>query len=228
MKPAIGLFAKPPVAGEVKTRLQPLLSPEEGAELYRAFLADLAGTLASSDRWEWVVFSTDPGRQETLWDKTVPRPLGFRLQTGRDLGERIPGAFEGLFAEGRPAGILLGSDHPSLAREILDDAVEALEAADVVLGPSLDGGYYLVGMKTPHPALFRDIPWSTPEVLEKTLERVKAAGLTHRLLRPWYDVDTPEDLRFLRVHLQGLIWNGRPAGSCPRTQAILARISGRE
>jgi len=97
-----------------------------------------------------------------------------------------------------------------------------LADADVVLGPSLDGGYYLVGTRRPQPGLFEGIAWSTPEVLDQTLERVRGAGLRAAFLPPWYDVDTAADLRFLRTHLRAAEL-GAPLPPCPRTRAWLTR-----
>lgn len=223
MNPGIGLFAKPPLPGRVKTRLTPPLTPEEAAGLYASFLSDLALMLDSEPSWDWVVYSTRPGEQEATWEAGVPRPKAWREQRGADLGARMESALGELLAEGRPAAALLGSDHPTISAEQIRSAMDALREADVVFGPTLDGGYYLVGLSRPAPGLFDGVPWSTPEVLEATLDRVDRLGLRPAFLPPWYDVDTPADLAFLRGHLEALV-RVRPE-ACPRTRERLQGLS---
>jgi rSAM/selenodomain-associated transferase 1 len=212
MNRAVALFAKPIVPGRVKTRLSPPLSATEGAILYAAFLTDLAHMLDSGSGWDWMVYSTEPARQRDTWPERAPHPCAWRQQHGTDLGERIETALEELLSEGREAAVVVGSDHPSLGAETIGDAFAALATADVVLGPTRDGGYYLVGLKAPSSGLLRGIPWSTRHVLERTLDRIEERELVPALLPLWYDVDTVDDLRFLRVHLRGLA-----LGSAPRS-----------
>lgn len=225
MKPGIGLFAKPPIPGSVKTRLTPPLSPEQSSALYAAFLEDLGNTLSREDSWDWVLYSTDPQGQKSTWPKGGATPKAWRAQRGVDLGERIESALGELLAEGRSAAVLLGSDHPTVSRETLVQGITALDRADIVLGPTLDGGYYLVGTRQPPPrGLFSGIAWSTPAVLDQTLDRVRDAGLTPALLPPWYDVDTVQDLRFLEAHLKGLGLANPNLEICPSTRKVLANI----
>jgi rSAM/selenodomain-associated transferase 1 len=218
----VGLFAKPPRAGRVKSRLVPPLTEEEAAGLYTAFLGDLAEMLgAEGDAWRWWVYSTDPEEQETLWPAAAPRPTGWRRQVGVDLGERMHEALSELLAERAEAAVLIGSDHPTLSPAFLEEAFDLLANADVVLGPSLDGGYYLVGTNRPQPSLFEGVAWSTPSVLQQTLERIRGAGLRAAFLPPWYDVDTAADLHFLRTHLLA-VELGASLPPCPRTRSWLA------
>jgi len=205
----------------VKSRLVPPLSPEEATELYAAFLGDVADTLAAGTSWGWWVYSTDPQAQRTSWPEDAPEPAGWRRQEGRDLGERMHRALSELLGEAEEA-VLVGSDHPTLPPPFLERAFGMLAVADVVLGPSLDGGYYLVGTRRPQPLLFERIEWSTPSVLEATLERIREGGLRASFLPPWYDVDTASDLQFLRTHLE-TVELGAPLAPCPRTRAWLAR-----
>jgi uncharacterized protein len=225
MKPAVALFAKPPVPGEVKTRLSPPLTPKDAAMLYAAFLADMATMLAASPRWEWHCYSVDPEGQRTLWPEGAPDPSSWRPQTGEDLGERLTAAFADLLREGRGGAVIVGSDHPTLEADRIGEALDALGGADLVLGPTPDGGYYLVAASRPVPDLFAGIPWSTPRVLEATRERAAAAGLTVALLDPWYDVDTPEDLVPLGRHLRALARRGGATVPASRTLAVLDRLS---
>jgi len=226
MKPAVGLFTKPVVPGRVKTRLSPPLSPQDCAALYSAFLVDISTMLASGPDWDWIVYSTEPDRQRTAWPAEAPEPKGWRRQQGENLGERIQSALDELLDEDRGAAVILGSDHPTVSREMMAQAFDSFGEADVVFGPSLDGGYYLVGTTRPRTGIFSDVPWSTPEVLERTLENVRAAGLTPAFLPPWYDVDTPDDLRFLRTHLRALELASPEGAICPRTREVLETIPG--
>jgi rSAM/selenodomain-associated transferase 1 len=117
-------------------------------------------------------------------------------QEGADLGERMANAFDFSFAAGYGPVLLRGSDTPDLPASIIYEAQEALarEKADLVLGPAADGGYYLIGLSQPAPRLFEDIAWSTPGVLDATLQLATGMGLTVHLLPGWRDIDTPEDL----------------------------------
>jgi len=220
-KPAVGLFAKPPLPGSVKTRLCPPLSPPEAARLYAAFLGDLAAMLDSDPSWDWIAYSPDPETLEAAWPKDAPRPGAWRLQTGIDLGKRMEAVLAELLGEGRPSAVLLGSDHPTVSRTMVGDAFRALLRADLVLGPSFDGGLYLVGGASPHPEIFRDIPWSTGQVFESVVTRARQAGLRPAILPPWYDVDDGRDLAFLRAHLGALSLALGPEAPCPRTRAAL-------
>jgi rSAM/selenodomain-associated transferase 1 len=205
----------------VKSRLVPPLTGEEAAGLYTAFLGDLADMLAAGgNAWRWWVYSTEPGEQKAMWPVEAALPEDWRPQRGADLGERMHGALAELLAEGA-AAVLIGSDHPTLPSAFLEEAFRLLADADVVLGPSLDGGYYLVGTRRPQPRLFEGIAWSTPGVLDQTLERIRGASLRAAFLPPWYDVDTAADLRFLRTHLLAAEL-GADLPPCPRTRSWLA------
>ena len=106
--------------------------------------------------------------------------------------------------------IIIGGDLPTLPLGRLRAAFSALEQKPVVLGPSLDGGYYLIGLRAPQPELFEGVAWSTPQVLEQTVQRLNQLGLEMACLEPWYDVDTVDDLRFLVSHLRLLMASGSP------------------
>jgi rSAM/selenodomain-associated transferase 1 len=219
VKPVVALFAKPVVPGRVKTRLVPPLAPEAAASLYAAFLGDLAGMLSGDARWEWCVASTDPAAQRETWPE-APAPPSWLRQSGADLGERLSRVLEGLLASGRDRVIAVGSDHPTLTSGMVAAALDALPGADVALGPTEDGGYYLVGASHPVPGLFTGVPWSTPRVREATETNARRLGLTVATLAPWYDVDSVEDLLALRRRLVTL----DPAVA-PRTRRVLAGLT---
>lgn len=207
-RPTVTLFvvAKAPVPGKVKTRLIPHLTPEQAAELAGWLLRRTVEQVQTLKRVEPIVAVDPPEAAEE-----VSRQLGGRVrvvpQSDGDLGARLEDLFRrGLEGTGRGV-IVLGSDHPGLPRRYLRRAVRWLSAGKgrpasgggdrVVLGPTEDGGYYLLGLSRPHPELLREIPWSTPEVFRTTLERVRAAGLQVRVLPRWFDLDYPEDLKRL-------------------------------
>ncbi len=221
-----GLFAKPPVAGAVKTRLVPPLTPDQAAALYGAFLADTAGVLAATG-FPWGVFSTDPEAQRARWPAGAAEPGFWRPQEGDGLGPRMRAALRTLLAGGHEAALLVGSDHPTLEPGILARAAEGLAAADLVLGPTDDGGYYLIGVRADHPGLFKDMTWSHPRVFEETVARARVDGLRLRLAQPWYDVDDPADLRHLREELRAVARDlGEDRAPCPFTRAALAALPG--
>jgi len=189
---ALGIFAKEPVPGRVKTRLCPPLSPEEAAEIYRISLEETVA-VASSGRFFPVIFYT--GRQ-AYFRQAFPG-LTLIAQVGDDLGERMDRALETLLGQGHAAAVLIGSDSPDLPPAHLEDAFALLDRADCVTVPADDGGYVLIGERRHHPELFRDIPWSTGEVLAATRRRAAALGIDYRELAPWEDVDDLESLKRL-------------------------------
>ena len=193
---ALVVFVKHPAPGAVKTRLGAAVGPEPAARLYRT-LAErvLEATTPRAGEYERLVFFDPPDALEEMraW---LP---GVRLlaQSAGDLGARMADAFARAFARGASRVAIVGTDAPGLSRQTVVDALAALDAADVVLGPSEDGGYYLLALRNPRPELFAGITWSTSTVAAETRARAAAAGLSVRELAPLRDVDTLEDLRAL-------------------------------
>jgi uncharacterized protein len=198
------VVGKAPEPGRTKTRLSPPLSLQEAADLYRAFLLDTTA-VALALEWERVTL-VHPDDQHMARQLAELVPTGARLQpqAGTGLGAALCGAFESHVQAGFDRVVLIGSDTPTLPATYLRDACAALERYDVVLGPSQDGGYYLLGSRGFHPALFENITWSTSLVCAQTLARAAAAGLSVWCMPTWYDVDTPRDLTRLRHHLRHL------------------------
>jgi uncharacterized protein len=191
---ALVVFAKHPRPGAVKTRLAASIGNEAAAGLYRALAEHvLEATAPAAGEYERLVFF-EPG--EALEEVRAWLP-GTRLlaQSGPDLGARMADAFARAFARGASRVALVGTDTPGVTRETAALALSALDAADVVLGPAEDGGYYLVALRRPQPSLFAGIDWSTSRVLDETRARAAAAGLDVRELAPLADVDTLDDLR---------------------------------
>lgn len=194
-------FLKNPLPGTVKTRLQVRYTPEQAARVYRGFILDCLATYRSVKAALYIAEADPPGAEEAV-RRLIGPGWTVRAQARGDLGVRMASAFERSFAGGAAHAVLLGTDLPSLPAQYVRQAFHLLAEKDLVLGPSTDGGYYLIGLRKPAPDLFRDIPWSTGRVLSRTLDR--AAGLGLGLLPPWYDVDTPEELDLLLAHTQAL------------------------
>lgn len=185
-----------PRPGEVKTRLVPPLDPEGAAKLYLAFLHDLSNRIRAS-RLRATVFVAG-GAPEDLGD-VFPAGWARIGQHGGSLGERLEGAFAALLTAPGARAVVMGSDSPDLPLGHVKRAFRLLKHRDVVLGPALDGGYYLVGLRAPAPALFRDIPWGSAGVFDATVRAARAAGLSLALTPPWYDVDDAAGLAMLRA-----------------------------
>lgn len=181
------IFAKPLKRGRVKTRLAATAGEPRALEIYRTLLRHTGGisSTLSCDRQVW--FSGPPGETD-LWKS--PR-TAFRIQQGSDLGERMSHAFDTAFEEGYRRVVLIGSDCAELTSGHLRRAFRALHRRDLVIGPAEDGGYYLIGMTKPFPFLFRNIDWSTREVLPATLSA--ARSLNPELLEELNDIDTESD-----------------------------------
>jgi rSAM/selenodomain-associated transferase 1 len=219
---ALVIFAKAPVAGEVKTRLCPPLSPAEAAELSRCFLIDTVERACSLAEVQ-VYLAITPADSEPAFRALVPFPVRYVPQRGESLGDREVNLFADVLSQGFAGGVvLIGSDIPTLPRAHLRAAFTQLKGphCDAVFGPSHDGGYYLVGMRAVHRELFEDIAWSTSDVLAQTLAQARRHRLHVSTVPPWYDVDTAEDLRRLAADL------GQKGGpeDAPRTRAYLTHL----
>lgn len=192
------LFVKYPEPGKVKTRLESFLDKKDIARLYACFVMDLLETLGDSGYLVDILY--DPPEKKREVALLFGERYRYRPQEGADLGERMKNAIQSSFAEGMTSVVLIGSDLPDLPRPVLQEAFSSLETKDGVLGPSVDGGYYLVGFRKQGfwPAAFDGIAWSTDLVLSETMRRFSAAGRTLHLLPSGRDLDTPEDLRDFR------------------------------
>jgi hypothetical protein len=198
---AVTIMAKAPRAGEVKTRLSPPLSATEAAELYRCFLLDKIEQVRTLTRAIPAIAYTPPDGRD-LFEGMAPDFL-LVPQRGPDLGARLANSLEHLFALGHMAAFAIDSDTPTLPTAHLEQALDliATPGIDLVLGPSEDGGYYLIGLRAVHRELFEDMPWSTAQVVPETFRRAERKGLTVATLPPWFDIDTPEDLEHLQASL---------------------------
>jgi uncharacterized protein len=198
---AFAVMAKAPRAGEVKTRLVPPLLPEEAAALSAASILDVVENFLAAgrsvDAHGYVAYS--PPGSEVLFREFVPPEIELLAPRRIGLGFSLLHAAEDLLAAGYGAACLVNADSPTLPTALLVETAEKLRLPGdrVVLGPASDGGYYLIGLKHPHPQLFQNIDWSTERVFRQTLERATSLGLAVETLPLWYDVDDPTSLRWL-------------------------------
>ncbi|MDO8539677.1 MAG: TIGR04282 family arsenosugar biosynthesis glycosyltransferase [Opitutaceae bacterium] len=190
--PVLLAMLKLPRAGLVKTRLARAIGAEPAATLFRVLAERQMAAIPSSWRSEVHFAPAEAVAEMQSW-------LGLRhayyAQSEGDLGHRLTTAAAGAFERGAGAVIIVGGDCPDLDEICLHETASLLRRTDVVLGPAIDGGYYLIGLTRPSPQLFVEIPWSSPHVLESTLERITAAGLKHAMLAPKEDIDDLASLR---------------------------------
>lgn len=225
---ALIIFAKAPIPGQVKTRLCPPLTPDEAASLHGSVVLDMlerSRGAASMDRF----LACSPSSDHVFF-KILEERHGIRLltQIGEDLGARMARAMAEVFASGYRQVLVIGTDLPTLPGPVFGDALKLLATHDLVLGPALDGGYYLVGLRKPAPELFAGVPWSTDRVLSATRDRAAALGLTTALLPVRRDLDTVEDLAAL-IEDTGVAGGTKARGNAlsPRTAGVLRLLASR-
>ncbi|MCA3382517.1 MAG: TIGR04282 family arsenosugar biosynthesis glycosyltransferase [Roseomonas sp.] len=234
-KIAIALVCKTPAIGHGKSRLWPLLGQVRTAQLSACFIRDVAETLAALPatlpRQCYALFSpagTEAALRELLtpdW-QLIPREAD-------NVGQVLEASLKALLQAGHDSVIFMNSDSPSLPAILIEEAITALRADGdrVVLGPSLDGGYYLIGLKGFHPALFRNMAWSTAAVFTETCARAAQMGLPVHVLHEWYDVDEAQDFHRLKAECGGqppfpdAVVQGGPARY---TRALLAAWTAAE
>lgn len=196
MKPQIALFLKFPEPGRVKTRLAKELGGEAAAEFFRLSVANLLTNLAEY-RSQFVVFY-EASHSKQQYQDWLGADLRYLAQVEGGLGQRLKAAVELLWPTPKRPVVLLGGDAPNLGTGHIEQCLEDLaQPGHLVLGPSLDGGYYLLGLNGPNTELFEDVPWSTSEVAQATRERGERLGLTISELASEVDVDVAADLQFL-------------------------------
>jgi rSAM/selenodomain-associated transferase 1 len=170
-----------------------------------------------------LVLAYDPPDGGPWFDEHVPAGYALRPQQGNELGQRMADFFEGEFEQGSERVVLIGSDAPSLDPSHITSAFLCLEANDVVLGPATDGGYYLVGARSPLPPIFHGPEWGSARVLAQTIEQLRDTKLRLAVLPPWYDVDTVADWNLLTSHLAAVRRSGLNPG-LPRIESLAASL----
>ncbi len=224
------VFVKNPIPGAVKTRLQTRYAPDQVAALYTAFVRDVLARAEGIDVDRRVIAFDPPDAESevrALFDRGMEARAGqwqYVSQVQEDLGVRMREALVQQLDAGASAVVLIGTDIPSLPAHHITQAFDLLRTKDVVLGPSIDGGYYLVGVSRPILEIFEDVEWSTPRVLSQTLDRILRAGNTLGLVPPWFDVDTPDELDLLLAHARATkLATG--IDPLPRTHACLSSLT---
>jgi uncharacterized protein len=190
------MFVKSAERGTVKSRLAASVGEDVALGLYKCFVKDLMEMLVGRYPFEIFFYPSEAKQEVTYWlgDEHTMVP-----QKGYDLGDRMRNAFEEVFSQGIDCAILIGSDVPDLPKLFIDEALEALKDYDAVVGPSHDGGYYLIAFTrdTFLTQVFSGIAWGTSEVFEETADILQKANLTVYILPKWRDIDTIDDLKAL-------------------------------
>jgi len=201
MKQALIIFTKEPEIGKVKTRITPFLSESKCLSLYKAFLKDSL-SLGKKVTADMKILAYDSGKAKPTYLSRLGKDFNLHKQKGRSLGEKMHDAF--LHAKDKKASkiVMIGTDCPTFPKSYIEKAFRMLDKKDVVLGPALDGGYYLMGLKKPCFALFRGIKWSTNSVLKDTIHRARKFHNRIGMLKAVRDIDKPEDLIALKSELK--------------------------
>jgi rSAM/selenodomain-associated transferase 1 len=222
---AIGIICKAPQPGRSKTRLAAAIGEVAASELSACFLRDVAASIEAVPealgKRGYGVYA--PVGAEHIMRQLLPANFGLLLQAGDDLGHVLHGAMCAFLDAGHDSVLLVNGDSPTLPPRLLAQAVEALrEPGDrMVLGPASDGGYYLIGLKQPHPHLFTGIAWGTATVARSTCKRAAEIGLATAMLPEWYDVDDVQTLRWLQDELAGRSTRFRDGGRAAASRAFL-------
>ena len=210
----LGVFAKQPLAGRVKTRLAHETDPAWAAQVAAALLADVLQRVAAIPVQRVIAFA--PVEACAFFASAANGQFELEAQEGGDLGQRLRGFIERQKAD---AVVVIGTDSPTLPVAFIEQAFVALETADLVLGPAGDGGYYLIGCGRRVPPVFDDIAWSSASVLAETVGRLADPSWRLALLPPWYDIDTLTDWRMLCGHIAAMRRAGIDPG-VPHTEAL--------
>lgn len=194
------VFVKNPEEGKVKTRLAKTVGDAEALNIYRILIAYTREQLMKINAEKEISYSEHVIENDE-WDNEV---FSKSNQSGTGLGDRMRNAFQkGFQGQNFERIVLIGSDCAELTHEIIDQAFESLDNVDVVIGPALDGGYYLIGMRKYIPALFDEIDWSTSKVFDQTLTRIQDEQASYNILKQLRDVDDIEDWEKVRTKLSG-------------------------
>jgi rSAM/selenodomain-associated transferase 1 len=223
---ALAIMTKAPRAGTVKTRLQPPLTAEEAAQLNVCFLRDIAASIVGAGRESRGVAVFTPVGCEGDYVDVLPSDFILIPQRGDSFGERLMNAVTDLLHVGFESCCLVNSDSPTVTTDAFREAVVELQGGDnrIVLGPSDDGGYYLIGMRRGYRRLFEDIDWSTELVFTQTLDRARELTLGVHVLPKFYDIDDATALR----RLCGDLLDKKSVDVAPATKKFLSELVARD
>ncbi len=224
MSTGIVLMSRAPIPGQTKTRLETHLQPEKCARLHKAFLRDISQMLvqlaANREQLNLYLTYTPLGTAE-MFRELISEKFTFLPQRGADLGSKMYNALKKVSEENEQQ-LIIGSDLPTLQPAVIEEAVEKLQTSEVVLGPSQDGGYYLLGTKQPRSFLFSDIVWGQNDVLRATIEAVKEHKLTYQTVASWADIDVYPELLALAEQLATQeSWERFPEATAQAVEEIL-------
>lgn len=199
-KNALILFAKTPIPKFSKTRLINPFTAEQAADFYSASMKDVFNTLQNSSDFDlWIAVAPEKF-DKNLFPFSIDS-INYFFQKGNDLGLRMLNAFEELFKQDYKKIIIIGSDFPHISIEVIQQAYNHLNRYDCVLGPAIDGGYYLIGLQKIHRSIFKDIKWSTEKVFQQTIDKAKQNNISIKNLKIGYDVDTVDEIKKLYLDL---------------------------
>lgn len=200
MKRCLIIFAKEPEKDRVKTRLKDCLSSAQSLDLYKAFLKDtleIAKNVKCEDR---LLAYESIGNPRYL--KKIARPFRLRKQKGRNLGGKMHDAFKFAIKNKATKAVIIGSDSPTLPLSYIEEAFRCLDRSDIVIGPSEDNGYYLIGLKKACFGIFEGVHWSSDRVFTETIKNVRRLNKKIFILNRWYDIDNAESLTYLKNELK--------------------------
>ena len=193
------IMAKVPIAGTVKTRLEPFLTPEQCAELAECLLLDTVSKAESLQNQ--IIIAYTPFEKRDVLLKLLPTQKTLVEQKGKNLGDRMFHALNFAFSQNADAVVMIGTDSPTFPPEFIQQAFKNLKKTEAVLGKTEDGGFYLIGLRTVRKEIFENVEWSSPKTFRQTVRNIKNLGLKLSLLPTWFDVDLPADLERLRKDL---------------------------
>ncbi len=187
------VFLKYPEAGKVKTRLAKDVGDQRAAEIYSRMSKTIIENVLDVSGYRTIIFYNPPEKENEIRDWLGNKQCPITPQAGETLGDKIVDAFAQVFSSGADKAVIIGTDCIDVSSETITQAINSLEDVDVVLGPAVDGGYYLLGLNNHIPEIFQEIEWSTDRVLNQTHERIKDKKLSFELLKTLKDIDTLDD-----------------------------------
>lgn len=200
MKEALIIFTRVPIKGKTKTRLEGFLSQEECKDIHISFLKDIKREFEDFNK-DIFIFYTPEGNEGILTD--IFKDIGeYHVQEGENLGEKMLNSIKYVLENGYDSCVLIGTDVPEVKKEYIEDAFNLLRKKDVVLGPTEDMGYYLIGMKKPHEEIFTNQKYGSGDVLSNTLKKVKRCNLTYSLVKTCLDIDDKSDFLVLEERIK--------------------------